>query len=431
MSAREDALKIYRAAMEAVRPERLIEESCRLKGEMLRIGTHTYDLSRYRRLFLFGSGKAAWPMAKALESMLGDRIAPGGVVVVPVDLGALEHVEVLEGSHPIPDDKSLKAAQRLQEAMAQCGKEDLYLYLLSGGSSALIEAPIAPITLEDLRETTRLMLENGLAIGSVNTVRKHISTIKGGRLGAACAAEGAVLVVSDVIGNDLEAIGSAPLYCDRTTYADAKRVLERAGIFEALPPSVRDVIEAGCGGSISESPKEPSGRIRHILIGSNETALGAAAAEAAALGYNTTIVPEPLEGDADRLGPKLVAYARAASDDVKRCIVYGGETTVEVKGRGKGGRNQQLCLSALASMEAVDGMTLLCAGTDGIDGNSDAAGAVVGPETLEAYRREGLSPEAYLRNNDAYAFFERCDALVVTGPSGTNVMDVTILITGG
>ena len=413
-----------------MRPERLIAANCRLEGELLYICDHVYDLKAYRRIFLFGSGKAAWPMARALEALLGERI-DSGVAAVPVDLGPLEHVEVFEGAHPIPDEKSLHAGQKLQEAMARCGEGDLYLYLLSGGSSALIEAPVAPITLDDLRKTTRLMLENGLPIGSVNSVRKHISTIKGGRLGASCAAEGAVLVVSDVIGNDLEAIGSAPLYCDRTTFADAKRVLDEAGIFETLPPSVSGVIEAGCGGKIAESPKKPSKRIRHFLVGSNETALGAAAGKASALGYDVTIVPEPLEGDADRLGPILAAEARRFSGDGRpRCILYGGETTVEVKGGGRGGRNQQLCLSALATLEPDDAVTMLCAGTDGIDGNSDAAGAVIDPQSIESYRVKGLSPEAFLRNNDATGFFERCGGLVVTGPSGTNVMDVTILITG-
>jgi hydroxypyruvate reductase/glycerate 2-kinase len=387
-----------------------------------------YDLTRYRFVRLFGAGKAAWPMANALEELLGGRIA-SGTVVVPKDLGALRFAEVVEGSHPVPDEGSLEGARKVMEGVASCGEEELVIFLLSGGSSALMEAPLGSITLEALRDTTQKMLQRDIDIGRINTVRKHLSAVKGGRLGALCRAECAVLVVSDVIGDDLEVIGSAPMYRDRSSFDDAKRVLEEAGILENVAPAVRDVIEAGCAGRIAESPETVSGHIRHFLIGSNRTALEAAAREAETLGYATEIAADPLQGDADAKGAELVLEGRKLRNGGgSRCLIYGGETTVRVTGNGRGGRNQQLCLRGLEALEAGDGLTLLCAGTDGIDGNSDAAGAVVDASSLARAAERGLSVQQYLENNDASTFFRQNGDLIVTGPSGTNVMDVAILI---
>jgi glycerate 2-kinase len=428
MSARDDALRIYAKAVEAVDPARLIGTACRLEREVLEIRGVSYDLKRYRAIRLFGAGKAAWPMAEALEELLGGRIA-SGTVVVPKDLGTLRFTEVVKGSHPVPDEGSLEGARKVMEGMASCGEDELVIFLLSGGSSALMEAPLGAITLEALQDTTRKMLQCDMAIGTINTVRKHLSAVKGGRLGALCKAECAVLVVSDVIGDDLEVIGSAPMYRDRTSFADAKRLLEGAGILGSLAPAVQRVIEAGCAGEIAESPKTVSGRIRHFLIGSNRVALEAAMREAEALGYASEIVTEPLEGDADAKGALLVdAGRKLQAAGRSRCLLYGGETTVRVTGSGKGGRNQQLCLRALEALKADDGLTLLCAGTDGIDGNSDAAGAVVDAASLEKAAGRSLSIGAYLANNDASTFFRQNGDLIVTGPSGTNVMDVAILI---
>ena len=265
MSAREDALRIYREAVAAVAPGRLIRESCRLEGETLEIRGRRYDLKRYRAVRVFGAGKAAWPMADALEALLGERIA-SGTVVVPKDLGPLRHVEAVRGSHPVPDEGSLEGARRVMEGIAACGEEELVLFLLSGGSSALMEAPLGAITLEELRDTTRKMLQCDMEIGKINTVRKHLSAVKGGRLGALCRAECAVLVISDVIGDDLEVIGSAPMYRDRSSFGDAKRLLEEAGIFGDLAPAVRDVIASGCAGRIAEPPETVPGHIRHFLV---------------------------------------------------------------------------------------------------------------------------------------------------------------------
>jgi len=429
-SPRQDALRIYAAAVDAVAPAAMIRSACKLEGQTLTIGTVSYDLGAYRNIYLCGAGKAAWTMAEAVEALLGARIR-GGVIVAPEIPAPLRFVETVKGAHPVPDAGSLEGARKLMDAMQRCDKGDLMLFLLSGGSSALIEAPLGAISLEALRDTTSRMLQCDMAIGEINTVRKHLSAVKGGRLGSLCRAECAVLVVSDVIGDDLEVIGSAPMYRDRSTFADAKGVLEEAGIFDALDPAVREVIEAGCAGKIPESPDSAGQQIRHFLIGGNATALAAAADEARRLGYDTAVADEMLQGDANACGRALVARSRRETvQGHPLCRIYGGETTVQVTGTGRGGRNQQLCLSALGALHPDEALTLLCAGSDGIDGNSDAAGAVVDASSLEKAAEQGLSVAAHLVDNDANTFFAKTGDLIVTGPSGTNVMDIALMLLG-
>ncbi|MEA3373505.1 MAG: DUF4147 domain-containing protein [Campylobacterota bacterium] len=431
MSVREDIRSIFNEALDAIRPANLIHNSCRLEGDTLHILDHCYDLSRYKRIFLFGSGKAAWPMAEAVEALLGDRIE-NGLIVVPVNIGKLQYTEVLVGSHPIPSHQSLEAAHQLINRLSQCQEEDLFIYLLSGGSSALIEAPITPITLDELQTLTQALLTHHYTIQEINTIRKHISAIKGGRMGALSKAKGIVLVVSDVIGDDLEAIGSGPLYYDTTTFEEAKALLSAKSLFKTLPSSVQSVINQGCNGMIKESPKEPSKYLDHHIIGTNSTALKAAEKKAKQLGYHTRLSSKLLEGDADSIGRELIHHIRNQPDDSEsHSLIYGGETTVDVKGDGKGGRNQQLCLSALSQLNSDDTITLLSAGTDGVDGNSDAAGAIIDRQSLENTRKAGLSIDDYLSNNDAYHFFKQTGDLILTGPTGTNVMDITIIIKGG
>jgi hydroxypyruvate reductase/glycerate 2-kinase len=411
-------------------PDKLIETFCRLEDDTLVIGSDRYDLTRYRRIVLCGSGKAAWPMAKSLQQLLPGRIDTG-VLAVSEDKGNLAPVEVMEGSHPVPDEKSLRAGTALLACIESCGESDLLIYLLSGGSSALTEVPDGSITMAEFQETTRLLLKHDIPIGSINTVRKHLSRIKGGRLGGCCKADAAVLVISDVVGDGLDVIGSAPMYCDHSTYGDAKALCENTGIFNALPASVQEVLNDGCKGLIPESPKAVPPHIRHYIIGRNQTALQAAKVEAETLGYRVEVAEKPLVGDADLKGPELLTNARKSTADQPLCTLIGGETTVILRGEGKGGRNQQLCLSALHAMYEDDTFTLLCAGTDGIDGNSSAAGAIIDAETLEKAENLKLSAAGYLLQNDANSFFKQTGDLIETGPTGTNVMDVTILIRNG
>jgi glycerate 2-kinase len=431
MSPKADARAIFERALEAIAPQRLVNDACRLENNLLTINDKRYDLDAYERVFVFGSGKAALPMAQALETLLKERIT-AGLIVVPQKAGTLGRIRVVEGSHPLPSEKSLEAARALRSMMQSCREDDLYLYLLSGGSSSLIEEPLAPISLDELQEVTMQLLKHHFGITEVNAVRTHLSKIKGGRLGRLCKAKGAVLVISDVIGDDLEVIGSAPLYYDKTTYAQTKELLEEKKLFDTLPASVRYVIFNGCTGEIEESPKEPSKRISHFLIGTNATALEAARKKALSLGYDARIMDRPMQGSADAMGIALAEQARELPDAAKPvCLIYGGETTVEVKGGGVGGRNQQLCLSALGALKENDRIALLCAGTDGIDGNSDAAGAVVDTATAEKAAEAGLDPQSYLDDNDAYHFFNTIGGLLTTGPTGTNVMDIAIVIKGG
>ena len=426
MTPKEAARAIYDAAVTSVMPETLIPSTCRLDNDILSIQNRTYNLRDYNDLYLFGSGKAAVTMAKAMERLLGTRIT-GGLVVAPHCTSGLRHVRCIEGTHPLPSQKSIDAAKALKAAMRQCREGDLFIYLLSGGTSALIEEPMEPVTLEAFQACTALMLKHDLSIHEINAVRKHISAIKGGRLAQSTTAQGIVLVISDVIGDDLHSIGSAPLYCDRSSYRDALNILKRHALYEKMPLPVQQVIQGGMEGTTPETPKSPPKNIEHLIIGSNQIALMNAAYRAKALGLCTRVVSEPMQGSADEVGKHILSETRDAKES---CLLYGGETTVLVKGSGTGGRNQQLCLSALTALKTDERITLLCAGSDGIDGNSEAAGAVMGADTAKRAVELGLKPQSYLDNNDATAFFKQTGDLVVTGPTGTNVMDIAIIIKG-
>jgi hydroxypyruvate reductase/glycerate 2-kinase len=325
------------------------------------------------------------------------------------------------------------AADTLLREMARLNRDDFFVYLLSGGSSALVEKPAPPVTLTEMQTTTRLLLAQNVTINEVNTVRKHLSAVKGGGLGAAVAAGGAVLVVSDVVNDDLETIGSAPFYFDSTTFEAARAILMRADLWDRIPSTVRHRIEQGAAGKIAETPKKENPRIRHFLVGSNRRALDAVRQEATDLGYTARIMTAGLEGEAREVAKVLIAMAREVADHhtpfhPPACLLFGGETTVQVRGNGRGGRNQELALAALKALGNHDNIVLLAAGTDGIDGNSAAAGAVADAAGYQAARQQGLAIDTYLDRNDANGFFQATDGLVITGPTGTNVMDIVIIL---
>lgn len=397
------ARTLYDAAVEGVKPQNLLKNNSFLTT----LASH--------QIYLFGSGKAAVEMAKSLEALFKEKIL-GGVIVSPYT-EKLQYVDVLEGSHPIPTQKSIDAAQKLKSKLASLKESDLYVYLLSGGSSALIEEPIAPITLSEMQHVTDLLLSSGAAIDEINIVRKHLSNIKGGRLASVTKAKGMVLVVSDVIGDDLESIGSAPMYCDSSTYADTKAVLEKYAIFDKVPQSVQNVIHE----AKEESPKTPVEGLEHIMVGTNKIALEYAKRKAEEMGLTCEIVTDTLQGDVRIVADEIASKIKSSDKD---CLLFGGEATVVVKGDGKGGRNQELCLHVLKNIQD-ENITFLSAGSDGIDGNSDAAGAVVDSDSY----KEDI--DKFLDNNDSYHFHQRNNDLIITGPSGTNVMDIMIAIKKG
>ncbi|MBN1545668.1 MAG: glycerate kinase [Syntrophaceae bacterium] len=435
MTSRELILDIFNHALEKVFPENLIAQGVSRKGDDLQIQENSYPLPPAGHVHVCGSGKASARMAVALEPVLMDRLA-GGVVITNEEGYQSTKLTFLTGSHPVPTEKSLRTAEALMNYLHQLTDQDLCIYLLSGGSSALVENPLPPVSLAEFQAMSSLLLKSGMRIGEMNTVRKHLSAVKGGRLGALCPARIIVLVISDVIGDDLETIGSAPLYKDLTTYGDARSLIERYDLWRQVPDSVRFVIEEGCAGKITETVKKAPERIRHHLLGSNTVFLEAGRKRAEELGLPAHIMTSSLYGEAGEVAKVLIALAREIGRPGNPfsppvCLLFGGETTVTVRGDGQGGRNQQLCLAALAESGFPAHCTLLSAGSDGIDGNSDAAGAIVDRNTWIKMNELDLNPVLYLQQNDAYHFFQQTGDLILTGPTGTNVMDMQILYVEG
>ena len=432
IKGRELLISMFKNAIEGVHPKNLIPASLKIEGAHLHIENHQFSIPE--KFYLFGSGKASVEMAKAVEKIALDRIKEGLVVCNYTE--KLEKINVVEGSHPIPDEKSLQAGEILYEKMSSLKENDFFIYLLSGGSSALIEKLIPPITLEDLKNLTEILLKHSVPIDEINIIRKHISLIKGGRLGRATKAKGIVLVISDVIGDDLFTIGSAPLYYDKSTYKDAYHILEKYNLLDKVPENVKTVIEKGLKGEIPDTPKEENPNIKHFIIGNNLKALKHAKKVAEENGYKAYIMTSQIKGEAREVAKVIVSIGKEILKTENPfnkpvCILFGGETTVTVKGNGKGGRNQELCLSALNEIKDTEGIYFLSGGTDGIDGNSDAAGAIVDKTSFEKAKEKGLSIDEYLENNDSYHFFKETDDLIITGYTGTNVMDVTILLVEG
>ena len=395
-------------------------------------------LDQYRRVVVAGMGKAALAMAGMVEQQLGERIAEGAVVVPhghtqtpPPHCPPPRRIEVLEAGHPVPDEHSVQAARRMLALAEDCGTDDLFLVLISGGGSSLCADFEPPVTLADAQQTFRLLLESGADIHQINTVRKHLSRIGGGRLARAAApADVLALVISDVVGDDLSVIASGPTVPDPTTFAEAIAVLRRYDLWHRVPDSVRVRLEAGVTDPSLETPKPADPRFARVvtrLIGTNRRALEAAADEARQRGYSVRIITDRLTGEAREVGPRLVTALRDVREDRPVCLLWGGETTVTVRGNGRGGRNQELALAAALAMEDWDaGAVLLSGGTDGRDGPTDAAGAWATPGTAPRARACGMDPRTYLDNNDAYTFFEALEQLLFTGPTHTNVMDVQV-----
>lgn len=419
------AREIFKDALEASLPKSFISKYVAIKGDTLNVGDDSYKLNNYNNVYLFGSGKAAFTMAEEMEKLLGEKIYKG-LIVAPKTEKKLTIVKVEEGSHPLPTQKSFDAAKKLIEMMQEMQEDDLFIYLLSGGSSALIELPMEAIKLEEFQETTELMLHNALEIHEINCIRKHISQIKGGRLAQKTKAQGIVLVLSDIIDDDLYAIGSAPLYADKTTFQEAKNILEEKDILSRMPDSVQSLLNAGVNDLIEETPKEQMKNIKHYLLASNALALNAAADSAKGFGMSVEVVAESMQGDVVDMVKSMVQTVKKSHAD---CLLFGGECTVKVDGNGQGGRNQHAV--ALMLREMCDqglNISFLSAGTDGIDGNSDAAGGVV--SQTDCAKIEADTLKGYIKNFDSHSCLKSLDSLVITGPSGTNVIDIAIIIKG-
>lgn len=426
---------VIAAALAAVEPRSTVRRALRPGESRLGLGDEMVTLPESGRIWLVGAGKAALGMTEAAEEVLRDRLA-GGTIAVPRSPGrapatdAIPGIDVWEAAHPLPDATGLAAAAEALRVARGAGENDLVLCLLSGGASSLWSAPAAGVTLGDLRSTTRLLLHAGAAIEEMNTVRRHLSRIAGGGLARAAApARTATLAISDVLGGAPHAIGSGPGVTDPTTFAEALDVLAR---YETAPPeAVRRHLQAGAAGALPETLKEgelPCEPIFHAAA-SIRDALAAAAEEAARLGYQPSVLSDHLEGAArDAGGAVGRAAIEASSRRSPQILLWGGETTVAVRGGGQGGRNQEVALAAALELDGHPGITVATLGTDGVDGPTPAAGAVVDGSTASRARDRGLDPAAALRENDSYTLLAGLDALLVTGPTGTNVNDLTIAL---
>jgi len=432
MSGKELAKAIFEAALKAVDPYASV------KKHIDRV-IETYNTSKCGRICVIGFGKASCPMMKALEDSMGGLIDEAIAITKYGHSGSQlksEKIKIFEAGHPVPDENGLKGTEEVMRLLEDSSENTLIVCLISGGGSALLVSPYKGITLHEKQELTGLLLKAGADIFALNTVRKHISRVKGGRLAEiAYPARMISFILSDVIGDRLDVIASGPTSPDTTTYSDALHILEEYHIRDRVPRSVVDILEKGVKGIIPETPKEGSkifDRIANVVIGSNKIALEAARKEAEKRGLTTEIISSELSGEARDAGRWLAGKARAIkqSQDMPRpyCMISGGETTVTVTGKGSGGRNMELALSFAIEIEGMDGITLLSAGTDGTDGPTDAAGAVVEGQTLIKAGALGMNPGMYLSNNDSYRFFDEINGLFITGPTGTNVMDIQIVV---
>jgi glycerate 2-kinase len=435
---RELAMELVWAALGAVNPVRAVARCLELDGATLRVGDRAYDLAAVGRLVVVGAGKAGAGMAAAVEAFLGERIT-GGWVNVRHGAQPLQHIRIHPAGHPVPDAAGLEGTRGILGLLEGLTERDLVLVLLSGGASALLVQPVPGVTLADLQGLTGLLLRSGASIGEVNAVRKHLSQVKGGRLAqriARAGAQAAVLVLSDVVGSPLDGIGSGPCAPDPTTFADAWDVLARYGLLDRVPPSVREHLQRGLDGESEETPKpgEPLfERVHHVIVADNRVAAEAAVRRAEALGLHALLLTSHLEGEAREVGRVLAALAKEearAAGPLPRpaCLVVGGETTVTVRGEGKGGRNQEVALAAALALEGWEDVMVVTLATDGVDGPTDAAGAIATGQTAARGRALGLDPADHLARNDAHPFFSALGDLILTGPTGTNVCDLAFVL---
>ncbi|MBI5248114.1 MAG: glycerate kinase [Desulfomonile tiedjei] len=435
---REHALTILQACIRAADPEIAVRNQFKLENRTFRVADDfSLDLGRFDRVFVLGAGKASAPMAKALEDILGDVILNGLICVKYGHDLPLDRITVAQAGHPVPDSQGLEAARALMEFASQAGSKDLIISCISGGGSALLPAPPPGITLEEEQELTRCLLAVGADIHEINAVRKHLSLIKGGQLmKLAFPAFVINLMLSDVLGDDPGTIASGPFAPDRSTFGEVMGILENYELVKKTAPSIIHRIMQGIAGEIQETPKPGDGifgRVKNVVIGSNIQSLRAGKLEAERIGYDALILSSTIQGhttEAALLHAAVAREIRSSQNPAQppACILSGGETTVVVRGRGKGGRNQEFCLSLVKAASEIPGSLFLSAGTDGNDGPTDAAGALVDSLTLQRASALGLNPDEFLKNNDSYNFFQRLGDLIVTGPTRTNVMDVRLIL---
>ena len=436
------ATGIFLQAVSSVNPSKRLREIVTVEQETLRVkiderSEDLFHLKAFKNIFLVGTGKASASMAQAMEDLLANRISSGVITTKLRHCLPLKRTELIEAGHPLPDRNGLEGAHRIRSLLKDSGPEDLVLVVLSGGGSALLPLPVEGITLEEKQEVTQLLLDCGADINEMNTVRKHISQIKGGWL-ARWAYPSTVLafILSDVVGDPLDVIASGPTVPDPSTFEEAWEILRKYNLIREVALSIQKHLQLGREGKVQETPKPGEStfeKVHNVLIGSNILALRAAEQEASSHGFNTLILSSSVIGETREVARFHAAIAKeviTSGNPILKpaCIISGGETTVTIRGRGRGGRNQEFALAGALEIQGLERVVLLSGGTDGTDGPTDAAGAVADHTTVKRALAMGLHPKAHLEDNDAYPFFEKLGDLLITGPTQTNVMDVHILL---
>jgi glycerate 2-kinase len=439
---REHALAIFQAALGAVEPRDAVLRSLARTGQVLRVVSgkkliKRFDLGKIDHIYLVGAGKASAPMAEAVEEVMGDRLTTGVVVVKTGHGLALRKTTVLEASHPLPDEAGLAAAQKIKNLLEKAGPHDLVFSVISGGGSALLPLPVRGLSLADKQVVTKMLLGCGASIQEINAVRKHLSQVKGGQLARAAAPAPVInLMLSDVVGDDLDTIGSGPFVPDHSTFQDIAAILARYELTGKIPAVVKEYMERGLNGQVAETPKPGApefDKVINQIVGSNYQACLAAAGAARQAGYRTLILSSFVTGETREVAKVHAALAkeiRASGHPIRppACLISGGETTVTLKGHGKGGRNQEFALAGALELDGWTDVLLFSAGTDGTDGDTDAAGAMADGQTCTRARQAGMSASQHLEANDSYPFFAKLGDLVMTGPTRTNVMDIRLVM---
>lgn len=437
--------KILSSSLAAVEPGEVVKKSLVRNADRFLIGGETLDLKAFDRIILIGIGKAGYPMSMAVADLLGDELTRGIILTKPgADqlpekyAGVIKH---FHGGHPVPNQNSITAAKIIQAQLSELNSRDLVVLLLSGGGSALLSAPCPGITLQDLILTNQVLLGCGADITEINTIRKHISLVKGGLLASIAApAKIVTLILSDVMGDPIDMIASGPTAPDPSTFQDALNVMQKFNLDKLLPLTVVDRINKGCSGEFPETPKPEDllfQKVFNYIIGRNLDAVQAGILAAEQEGFNAGILPNPLKGEASRVGTELAEILRQMARKGKplprpACLIGGGETTVTLQSSeeiGRGGRNLETALNAVRILDGLPNAVLITLATDGEDGETNAAGAVVTGESFLRGKACQIQPENYLRNHDSYSYFEKLDDLLLPGLTRTNVNDLCFLFT--
>jgi hydroxypyruvate reductase len=435
---RERAFSIYQASLRSADPKGCVKRFLGVKEEVVSVGNFRKKIKDINKIIVAGAGKASAAMAQAVEEVLQDRIGRGAIITTKGSEASLKRIELHFGGHPFPDEDGAAGTERIMEILSQAGKDDLVLCLISGGGSALLVSPVDEITLEDKTRMVQLLFECGAHIDEINTIRKHISKVKGGRLAkAAYPAQTVSFILSDVIGDRIETIASGPTAPDPTTFDDCFEILNRYQLMGRMPEPIKFFLEENRHHQEHETvkPDDPVfARVDNVIIGSNLLALKGAETKAQELGCNTLLLSSSVSGDTRKAAEEHALLAKKIREGKSKpppaCVISGGETTVKVKGEGKGGRNQEFVLAAAIKIDGLQDVVIASMNTDGIDGPTDACGAICDGSTVSRAKKMALDPHDYLERNDSYHFFENLDDLIKTGPTNTNVMDIHIMLVG-